>query len=275
MKKISGLVFSFLLVLAILALAGCGSGNANQPAADQPTKNTSQAKPTEILVSAAASLQNALTELQTDYAKKKPDVKLTFNFGASGTLQQQIEQGSPVDLFISAGKSQMDALDQKGLIVKDSRVNLLGNDLVLITGKDNSKVTSLDDLSKPGVEKISIGTPKSVPAGQYAQESLTSLKLWDTLQPKFVQAKDVTSVLNFVETGNADAGFVYRSDAQGSTKAKIVAVVPESSHKPIVYPAAVIAATKNKQVAEDFLKYLQSSEAQQVFTKDGFKALAK
>ncbi|MDR3586326.1 MAG: molybdate ABC transporter substrate-binding protein [Desulfosporosinus sp.] len=268
MKKVSWLlVFSFALMLS---LVGCGAGTTTQPPA-----NVTQAKPTEIMVSAAASLQNSLTELKTEYAKKKPDVKLTFSFGASGTLQQQIEQGAPVDLFISAGKSQMDALDQKNLLVKDSRIDLLGNDLVLITGKDNSKATSLDDLSKSSVAQISIGTPKSVPAGQYAQDALTSLKLWDSLQPKLVMAKDVTSVLTYVETGNADAGFVYRSDAQGSTKVKVVAVVPDSSHKPIVYPAAVIAATKNKQVTEDFLKYLQSAEAQQVFVKDGFKTLAK
>ena len=267
MKKVSWLlVFSFALMLS---LVGCGAGNTTQPPA-----NVTQAKPTEIMVSAAASLQTSLTELQKAYALKAPGVKLTFSFGASGTLQQQIEQGAPVDLFISAGKSQMDALDQKNLLVKDSRIDLLGNDLVLITGKDNSKVTSLDDLSKSSVAQISIGTPKSVPAGQYAQDALTSLKLWDSLQPKLVMAKDVTSVLNYVETGNADAGFVYRSDAQGSTKVKVVAVVPDSSHKPIVYPAAVIAASKNQQTAEDFLKYLQSSEAQQVFVKDGFKSIA-
>jgi len=227
------------------------------------------------MVSAAASLQNSLTELQKAYALKTPSVKLTINFGASGTLQQQIEQGAPTDLFISAGKTQMDALGQSNLLVKDSRIDLLGNDLVLITGKDNSKVTSLDDLSKSSVAHISIGTPASVPAGKYAQDSLTSLKLWDSLQPKMVMAKDVTSVLNYVETGNADAGFVYRSDAQGSTKVKVVAVIPENSHKPIVYPAAVILATKNKQAAEDFLKYLQSADAQKVFVKYGFKTLIK
>ncbi|EGW37541.1 molybdate ABC transporter substrate-binding protein [Desulfosporosinus sp. OT] len=267
MKRISCLVFSFLL---ILSLVGCSAGNATQPSTSE-----TQTKPTEIMISAAASLKDSLTEIQKDYTQKKPEVKLTINFGASGTLQQQIEQGAPVDLFISAGKSQVDALEKKDLLVKDSRVDLLGNDLVLVTGKDNSKVTSIEDLTKAGVEKVSIGTPASVPAGKYAQEALNNLKLWDALQPKLVMAKDVTSVLNYVETGNADAGFVYRSDAQNSTKVKVVSVVPDSSHKPIVYPAAIISATKNKQVTEDFLKYLQSSDVQQVFTKYGFKTLAK
>jgi molybdate transport system substrate-binding protein len=266
-KKVVLLMLSFLL---IFSLVGCSSENANQP-----KSSAAQVKPTEIMISAAASLQSSLTELQKDYTQKNPDVKLTINFGASGTLQQQIEQGAPADLFISAGKAQMDALEQKKLLVSDSRVNLLGNDLVLITGKDNSVVTSLDDLNKSSVSHVSIGTPKSVPAGQYAQEALTNLKLWDSLQPKLVLAKDVTSVLNYVETGNADAGFVYQSDAQGSTQVKVVATIPSSTYKPIVYPAAIIAATKNKQATQDFLKYLLSSDAQRIFAKYGFKSLTK
>lgn len=268
MKRVLGLFVISLLF--VLTLVGCNAGNSTQP-----PQNSAQVKPTEIMISAAASLQNALTELQKDYTQKTPGIKLTYVFGASGTLQQQIEQGAPVDLFISAGKAQMDALEQKNLIIKESKVNLLGNDLVLVTGKDTSKVTSLEDLSKSSVGKISIGTPESVPAGKYAQESLTNLKLWDLLQPKFVLAKDVTQVLNYVETGNVDAGIVYQSDAQGSSKVKVVTVMPANSYKPVAYPAAVIAATKNKQAAEDFLKYLQSSDAQQVFVKYGFKTLVK
>lgn len=270
MKKVSWLlIFSFLL---IVSLAGCSGGNTTQP-----SQNAAQVKPTEITVSAAASMQNSLKELQKAYAQKKPGVKINFNFGASGTLQQQIEQGASVDLFISAGKTQMDALEQKNLIVKDSRINLLSNVLVLITGKDNSTVTSLQDLTKASVGKISIGTPKSVPAGNYAQESLTSLKLWDALQSqsKLVYAQDVSQVLNYVETGNADAGIVYQSDAHGSTKAKVVEVIPASSHKAIVYPAAVIATTKNKQDTDDFLKYLESAEAQKVFASYGFETITK
>ncbi|MDP4127557.1 MAG: molybdate ABC transporter substrate-binding protein [Bacillota bacterium] len=260
-------MLSFLL---ILSLFGCSAGNTAQP-----SKNISKVEPTEIMVSAAASMKDSLTELQKAYAEKTPEVKLTFVYGASGTLQQQIEQGAPVDLFISAGKTQMDALEQRNLLVKESKVDLVGNELVLVAGKDNTKVTSLEDLTKADIDKISIGTPESVPAGKYAQESLTNLKLWDALKPKFVLAKDVTQVLNYVETGNVEAGLVYQSDAQGSTNVKVVTVVPASSHKPIAYPAAVIAATKHKQAAEDFLKYLQSSDAEKIFVKYGFTTLVK
>jgi molybdate transport system substrate-binding protein len=267
-KKISWLlVFSFLLILISI---GCSRGSKTPPAT-----NVTKVESTEIMVWAAASMKDSLTELQKTYTFKRPDIKLTITYESSGMLQQQIEQGAPADLFISAGKTQMDALEQKNLLVKGSKVDLLGNDLVLVTGKDNSKVTSLEDLTKASVGQISIGTPESVPAGKYAQEALTNLKLWDLIEPKFVRARDVTQVLNYVETGNVDAGIVYQSDALGSTKVKVVAVVPESSHKPIVYPAAVISGTKNKQAAENFLKYLQSSDAQKVFVKYGFKTLEK
>ncbi|KGK87806.1 molybdate ABC transporter substrate-binding protein [Desulfosporosinus sp. HMP52] len=268
MKKVSWLLGLSFGLLFILATVGCNANNAAQ----SPEK-TSQGKPIEIMVSAASSLQNSLTELQKDYVQKKPEVKITFNFGSSGTLQQQIEQGAPADLFISAGKSQMDALGQKNLLVKESRIDLLGNDLVLVTGKQNNEVTSLEDLAKGEVGKISIGTPESVPAGKYAQEALKSLNLWDQLTSKFVLAKDVTQVLNYIETDNVDAGLVYQSDAQGSDKVKVLMALPESSHKPIVYPAAIISATKNQQAAEDFLKYLQSSDAQKIFTQFGFKPI--
>lgn len=267
MKK--RLWFSWLVLLSLLLiLSGCGTGNTTGS-----SKSNAQVQPQEIIVSAAASLQDSLTELEQPYRQRNPGVKLTFNFDASGTLQKQIEQGAPVDLFISAGKSQVDALNQKNLLVKDSEINLLGNDLVLVVGKDNTDVKTIQDLTQASVQKISIGTPESVPAGKYAQESLIKLQLWDTLQPKFVFAKDVTQVLNYVEMGNAEAGLVYKSDVQGSTKVTVVATVPADSHQAIVYPAGVVAATKNKQVAEDFLKYLQSPEAQQVFVKHGFSIL--
>jgi molybdate transport system substrate-binding protein len=257
MKKIWLPVICFLL---IFSLSGCG---------------TVQVAPTELMISAAASLKDSLTEIQRGYVQKNPNIKVTFNFGGSGSLQQQIEQGAPADLFISAGKAQVDALQQKNLLLKESRVNLLGNDLVMIVGKDNKTITSVQDLTKSEVGYIGVCAPESAPAGKYAKESLTNLKLWDALQPKIVLAKDVTQVLNYVESGNTDAGFLYQSDARKSNKVQVVCVFPLSTHSPIVYPAAIIADTKNKQATEDFLKYLLSSESQQVFLKYGFQTLQK
>jgi molybdate transport system substrate-binding protein len=250
-----------LSLLLMVSLTGCGTAGNH---------------PKELTVSAAASLKDSLMEIQKNYRQQNPGIKITFNFAASGTLQQQIEQGAPADLFISASKTQVDALEQKNLLVKESRVDLLGNELVLVVGKNNTSITCIQDLTKESVGKISIGTPGSVPAGKYAQESLTNLNLWDTLQPKMVlAAKDVTQVLNYIEAGNVDAGFVYRSDALRSNEVKVIALVPPSSHQPIVYPAAIVAITKNVQEANAFIKYLQSSEVQQVFSKYGFQILER
>ncbi|BAF58856.1 ABC-type molybdate transport system, periplasmic component [Pelotomaculum thermopropionicum SI] len=258
--------YLFLLIILLLtaaAAAGCGTGKEQPKAA---------AEPVNLTVSAAASLQDALEELKTVYAGQNPGVTVTYNFAASGTLQKQIEEGAPVDLFISAGKSQMDALSEKGLILNDSRKDLLGNELVLIARKD-SELTGFEDLAGPDVARISIGTPETVPAGQYAREALSKLKLWDKLQPKFVLAKDVRQVLTYVETGNVDAGLVYRSDALAGKEIKVVAAAPADSHAPIVYPMAIIKSTKHQKEAEAFASFLSGAEAMQVFTKYGFKTL--
>ncbi|MEW6698144.1 MAG: molybdate ABC transporter substrate-binding protein [Bacillota bacterium] len=266
MKKIIALIVMSIFMLSVLT--GCG-GTKEQAAPTQP-----KADPVNLTISAAASLKDAAEELKGLYAKQHQDVNITYNFGASGTLQKQIEEGAPADLFISAGKKQMDALYEKGLIVKESRKDLLGNELVLVAKKD-SQITGFEDLSKPEVEKISIGTPESVPAGQYAKDALTSMQLWDKLQPKLVLAKDVRQVLTYVETGNVAAGMVYSSDAVMGKDIKVVTAVPADSHKPIVYPMAILKNTKNQKAAEDFAAFLSGEEAAKVFEKYGFKTIKK
>jgi len=261
MKKVFVLLTLILFVVA--AVAGCGS------AKEQPKANV---EPVNLTISAAASLQDTTGELKEIFEKQHPDVTITFNLASSGALQKQIEEGAPTDLFISAGKSQMDALAGKGLIVDASRKDLLGNDLVLIAGKD-SKLTGFEGLTDISVNKISIGTPETVPAGKYAQEALTTLKLWDQLQSKLVLAKDVRQVLTYVETGNVDAGVVYRTDAIAGKDIKIITAAPEGSYKPIVYPMAVIKSTKHPKEAEAFAAFLQSDDAVKVFGKYGFKVL--
>ena len=225
---------------------------------------------TEITVSAAASLRDAMKEIQPAFEKEK-GTKLIFNFAASGTLQKQIEEGAPADLFISAGNKQMDALEAGGLIDKESRSDLLGNRLVLIIPKEyRGKIKEVSDLpDKAG--RISIGEPGSVPAGQYAKESLTYMKLWDELQDKIVYAKDVKQVVTYVEAGEADAGIVYKSDAIALKNSTIVQVFDEGSHKPILYPAAIVSASREKEAAKLLLDYLQSDSAKQIFEKYGFE----
>lgn len=248
-----------------MVLTGCAANKGQVKAGQEPVSLT---------IAAAISLKDAAEELKAVYATKNPGVRITCNFSSSGTLQKQIEEGAPADLFISAGKSQMDALSRKGLIIETSRLDLLGNELVLIAGRGAS-ITGFEDLAGPGVARISTGTPETVPAGSYAKEVLTNLNLWDKLQPKIVLAKDVRQVLTYVETGNVEAGLVYRSDAVSGREVKIVAAAPAGSHKPIVYPMAVIKNTGNKNASEEFAAFLSGREAATVFEKYGFKTIKK
>ncbi len=237
----------YLLVIIALWLSACASS---------PDK--------KIVISAAISLREPLQEIEKIY---KSGTKITYNFGASGALQQQIEQGAPVDVFISASSKQMDALQKKNLIYSDTRTVLAANQLALVTS--GKKVVSVKDLARPEIQRIAIGDPKSVPAGQYAEESLHSYQLFDTVKSKIIYGKDVRQVLTYVETGNVDAGFVYLTDAQTSNQVKIVAIIPPEAHSKIVYPLAVLQRSQNPE-AKDFAKFLTSESAQSIFRKYGF-----
>lgn len=258
-NKLVGLL-SILLLFSLLT--GCGTS--------QPSKQG-----VNITISAAASMKDAMTELKSVYEKKSNNT-VSINFGASGTLQHQIEQGAPVDLFLSASRDKMDILLNKGLIDKNHVKNLLKNDIVLIVPKnENSPVHTLNDLTNSKVKKVSIGIPESVPAGKYAKESLLHTSTWDTLQNKIVLAKDVRQVLDYVETGNVDAGIVYHTDALISSKVKIVSTIDESTHSPIIYPVGIVKDTKHIKQAIDFYHFLQTKEAQTIFEKYGFKIAGK
>lgn len=234
-----------------------------------PTPATAQSA--TLLVAAAASLQNALEEIDPLFEAANRGVTVNYNFAASGPLQQQIEQGAPVDLFISAAAHQMDALQQKNLIAADTRRNLLTNSLVLIVPHNSTLgLTGFRQLTDSSVKKISVGEPRSVPAGQYAEEVFTNLGVLEQLRPKFVYGNSVRSVLGTVESGNADAGVVYATDAKISEQVKQVATAPESLHSPIVYPVAVVAASRNQQAARTYEQFLSSRQAQDVFKKYGF-----
>ncbi len=254
---------------AFLVVVGC-----NQITPTAPPTSTAQAEPVTLTVSAAASLKDAMQEIQSIYRQEQPNATLTYNFGSSGSLQQQIEQGAPVDVFMSAAAKQMDALEKKNLLLTETRKDLLGNQVVLVTSKD-AAISDFQDLTSNEVNKVSIGDPKSVPAGQYSQEVLTTLKLFDPLKPKLVFAKDVRQVLSYVETGNVDAGIVYATDAKVSDQIKVVATAPADSHSPIVYPVAALKDSKNPEAAREFVQFLSSDQAKTTFEEYGFITVAQ
>jgi len=274
---------TIVLGLSLALLSGCGQ-QAQQPAAtttaqtQAPTAAASQtpAQQVELTISAAASLTDALKEIQTAYQDQHKNIKLNFNFGASGALQQQIEQGAPSDLFLSAATKNMKALVDQKLIDASQQANLLVNELVVVVPADGKAAyTKIEDLASGDVKHLAIGEPQTVPAGSYAKDALTYTKQWDAFQPKLVQGKDVRQVLTYVETGNAEAGFVYKTDALTSKKVKVAFAVDPKSYTPIAYPAGIVKATKHSQEAGDFYAYLQTKEAQDVFVKYGFTIPAK
>jgi len=227
---------------------------------------------TSLTVSAAISLKDALDELGALYERAHADIKLTFNYGGSGTLQHQVEQGAPVDIFFSAAEKQMDRLESEGLLLSGTRSDLLGNALVLITPAGDSAIHDFAGLSSSTVRTIALGEPSTVPAGMYARQTLDRLGLFAALRKKIVYAKDVRAVLAYVETGNADAGLVYQTDARTSSKVRIAAVAPPETHDPIVYPAAVLKSSRNPEAARAFLDFLEGSQARAIFERYGFLA---
>lgn len=273
------------MVVMALVFAGCGSTSSNSESSSEnasasasastsasasPSANDSQAK-VELTVSAAASLTDALNDIKKAYESQHTNIELSFNYGSSGALEQQIEQGAPADLFLSAAVKNMKALEDKQLIDASQETNLLNNELVVVAPTDStSNIAKLDDLTQASVKTVAIGIPESVPAGSYAKDALTNARLWDTLQPKTVQGKDVRQVLQYVETGNADAGFVYKTDALTSDKVKVAFAVDPSTYTPIQYPIGIVKSTKHPEEAADFYQYLQSQEALDVFVKYGF-----
>lgn len=226
----------------------------------------------ELIVSVPASLTDAVTEIQPHFEAAFPDVKLRLNFGSSGALQQQIEHGAPVDVFISAADAPVNQLIERGLIAESSVRPVAANRLVLISPAHRSAVAIDDwaDLQSERVRRVAVGDPQHVPAGIYARETLESLALWDPLQPRFVLGEDVRQVLQYVRLGAVDAGIVYSTDAASAPLVKVVAAAPVGSHHPIIYPAAPIQTSRHPEEAHAFVEFLLSEAARQVFSKHGF-----
>jgi len=232
----------------------------------------------ELLVFTAASLKPALDEIiGTPDAKAIGEIKASY--AASSQLEHQIEAGAPAAIFISADQDWMNTADSKGRIVKDTRVDLLGNALVLVAPKDSKaalKIAPTFDLAgalgKDG--HIALGEPNSVPAGKYAKASLTSLGVWDSIQARVVSADNVRAALNFVAKGEAPLGVVYRSDAVSEPAVRVVDTFPDASHAPIVYPAAIVT-DHDTPAARKLLDLLRAPSSQAIFTRYGFDAPPK
>jgi molybdate transport system substrate-binding protein len=264
LKRVTPIAIIVLTVLLILAtVAGC----APKAASPQPTP-----PPVSLTVAAAASLTDVLKEVDSLYMQGKPNVTVTPIFGGSGALQQQIENSGPaIDVFISAAAQQMDNLQKEQLLLDGTRENLLGNKLVLIVPNDSTLgITDFKDLAGDKVKHVAIGDPKSVPAGQYAAMVFQEDKIADQVKAKEVEENDVRGVLSAVESGNADAGIVFITDAMTSTKVKVVANAPDDINAQIVYPVAVIKASKNADAAKAYVAFLSSDPAKAIFQKYGF-----
>lgn len=241
-----------IFILLLIVLSGC---------------SISQKKiTTELVVSAAISLKEAMEEVEHLYEKTN-HIDIQLNLASSGTLSKQIEQGAPVDVFLSANKEEFDKLVENKKIRENSVVHLLKNKLVIISSS-SSDIVSFDESMKS--DSFAIGLPETVPAGLYAKEALINLGKWDSVEGEIIYAKDVRQVLSYVETGNVQAGIVYKTDVLITDRVNKIFTFDDSLHSAIIYPVGVTESTREIEAANDFSEFLQSEEALNVFEKHGF-----
>jgi len=224
----------------------------------------------QLMVSGATSVTNAFKELAPAFEASRPGVSLRFNFAAPGALLQQIAQGAPVDVLVSADQATVQRGIEQKLLDAASKRDFASNTVVLIAPvPGNPALKTLADLRSPAILRIATGKPVTVPAGRYAKESLESAQLWAGLEPKLVFADNVRQVLDYVARGEADAGFVYRTDASVAGD-KVRVVLTATGHTPVTYPAAVVSDSRQKALAQDFIAFLGSNAAATVLAKHGF-----
>jgi molybdate transport system substrate-binding protein len=250
-------VIRTLLALAVAAMTAVGAATA---------------APREPTFSVAVSLKDAVEELGRRFMQAQAGVTLRYNFGSSGELQKQIEAGAPIDLFLSAAERHMDELARRGLIVAGSRRVFARNVLVAVKPLDSGlDLATPADLLDARVRRVVVGNPKTVPAGQYAEQSLRALGIWERLAPRLVFAENVRQALEYVARGEVDAGFVYASDlAARPGRVKETFRPGEDTYQPITYPAAVVAGAREPALAEAFIRLLLSAEGQAVLARFGF-----
>lgn len=255
MKKLLPLLLIAALICSLSA--GC-------------TKSETGGESVELYVSAAASLTDVMQEIAEAYKSEAPNVTITFTFDSSGTLQTQIEEGAPSDIFVSAAQKQMNALEDGGFIKSGTRIDLLENEVVLIVpAGSGADIKSFEDVATDKVSMVAIGGD-SVPVGQYTKTIYENLGLWDEVYAKANLGENVRAVLAWVETGDVDCGIVYATDAASTNKVTVVCAAPAGSCDPVIYPAAVLASTAYPDEAQAFLDYLKSETAVSMFTAAGF-----
>lgn len=233
------------------------------------TSLSSSALAEELTVSAAASLTNAFTELKGDFEKTHPGTSIFTNFAASTPLLRQIREGAPADVFASADQATMNKAQAEKLIEPAGRKDFVSNSVVLIVPVDSkAAITSVTDLEK--LERLAVGNPDFVPAGRYTRDSLTSVGLWERLQPKYIFGQSVRQVLDYVSRGEVDAGFVYGTDAR-QARDKVRVVMKMQGHEPVMYPIAVVSASAHKKLAQEFVDFVLSPAGRAILETYGFE----
>lgn len=252
MKKFIGVLFSVAVVFALFG--GCSDS----------------AREDSLVVGAAASLTDVMEELAGAFSTAHPDVTLEFTFASSGALQTQIEQGAPIDVFMSAAPGQMNNLVEQGLIYGGSR-NVVRNSIVLIVPADSAAdITGFAEVLSDEIGLIAIGDPDSVPGGAFAREIFTALGIFDEVLERATLGTDIRQVLTWVEMGEADAGVVFGTDAGTSDAVRVVEIADGTLHSPSVNPVGIVADSNAKEAAQSFIDFLFSTEAMAIFESHGF-----
>ena len=247
---------AWTLIFFVMLLVACSQGGDDD----------------EVLVFAATSLTDAMTEAAAEY-EASSGTNIEVSFGPSRALAQQIASGAPADLYFAAGQPPMDFLVEGGQVSEDGIVRLLSNKIVLITGQDAPSVGDISELADADFERIAMPDPEIAPAGNYAKTALQNLGLWERMLPSIVFANDVRATLSYVQTGNADAGFLYQTDAATADDVAVLDIVPTDSYPDVVYPAAVVQGADNREGAEAMLEFLRGDAAREIFRRHGFTPL--
>lgn len=228
----------------------------------------------EITVSVALSLKNPFEEIGRTFEKRHPGTKVSFNAGASGVLQKQIEAGAQVDVFASASAKEIDALEAGGLLIRGTRADFAGNALVMIAPvKSRLQIRSFDDLRKKEVKRVAIGNPASAPAGKYAEEVLRHFGVWDAIKDKLVFAENVRQVMDYTARDEVDAGLLFQTDVRNSRDIRIAREAPSASHQPVIYVMAGIRGSRNEALLREFIAMVISEEGRKIMQKYGFRNL--